>query len=178
MRRYISLLLGILGFVPILAQQSDYYYYYNGNRVYLTVDSTRLYVVSNGEYQSQSKVRIAEPRIAMSVKSDIHSQVVPLQKQRSAAPEVYFSTLEMPEVQSADQYDALVAKVKAEDEVVQVLPSFTVNGNRVDVTNNFYVRLKSADDLGKLQQMAALHGIEVVGNNVGVSIKCCWGGVL
>lgn len=165
MRRYISLLLGILGFVPILAQQSDYYYYYNGNRVYLTVDSTRLYVVSNGEYQSQSKVRIAEPRIAMSVKSDIHSQVVPLQKQRSAAPEVYFSTLEMPEVQSADQYDALVAKVKAEDEVVQVLPSFTVNGNRVDVTNNFYVRLKSADDLGKLQQMAALHGIEVVGNN-------------
>ena len=101
----------------------------------------------------------------MSVKSDIYSQVVPLQRQRSAAPEVYFSTLEIPEGQSADQYDALVAKVKAEDEVLQVLPSFTVNGNRVDVTNNFYVRLKSADDLGKLQQMAAQYGIEVVGNN-------------
>ena len=165
MRRYISLLLGILVFVPILAQQGDYYYYYKGNRVYLTVDSTRLYVVSNGEYQSQSKARTAEPRIAMSVKSDIYSQVVPLQRQRSAAPEVYFSTLEIPEGQSAVQYDAIVAKIKAEDEVVQVLPSFTVNGNRVDVTNNFYVKLKSADDLGKLQQMAAQYGMEVVGNN-------------
>ena len=54
MKRYISLLMGILGFIPILAQQSEYYYYYNGNRIDLEVDSTHLYVVSEGEFQPQS----------------------------------------------------------------------------------------------------------------------------
>ena len=157
--------MGILGFVPILAQQSDYYYYYKGERINLTVDSTRLYVVSEGELQPQSTTRSVESQVAMSVKSNIRNQVVPLQKQRAVTPDVYFSTLELPEGQSAAQYDALVAKIKAEDEVFQVLPVFTVDGNRVDVTNNFYVKLKSADDLGKLQQLAAQHSIEVVGNN-------------
>lgn len=165
MKRYLSLLMGILGFVPILAQQSEYYYYYKGERIALTVDSTRLYVVSDGKLQAQSTARSAEPQVAMSVKSDIRSQVVPLQKQRTAISDVYFSALDVPQGTTASQYEALVGKMKAEEEVFQVLPSFTVGGNRVDVTNNFYVRLKSADDLPKLQQLAAQHGIEVVGNN-------------
>lgn len=165
MKRYLSLLMGILGFVPILAQQSEYYYYYKGERIALTVDSTRLYVVSDGKLQAQSTARSAEPQVAMSVKSDIRSQVVPLQKQRTAISDVYFSALDVPQGTTTSQYEALVGKMKAEEEVFQVLPSFTVGGNRVDVTNNFYVRLKSADDLPKLQQLAAQHGIEVVGNN-------------
>ena len=165
MKRYLSLLMVILGFVPILAQQSDYYYYYKGNRIDLTVDSTRLYVVSEGELQLQSTTRSADPQIVKSVKSNIRNQVVPLQKQRAAFPEIYFSTLNVPEGQSPAQYAALVAKVKAADKVLQVLPSFTINGNRIDVTNNFYVKLKTASDLGKLQQLAASHSLDIVGNN-------------
>lgn len=167
MRRYISLLLGILGFVPILAQQSDYYYYYKGNRIDLTVDSTRLYVVSEGEFKPQSAVhtRAAEYTISSLTKSYVYNNVVPLPKQRSIAPEVYYSILEIPVGQNTHQYDAFVAKVKSEDEVLQVLPSFKVDGNRIDITNNFYVKLKSANDFGKLLQMSVLHGMEIVGNN-------------
>ena len=167
MKRHLSLLMGILGFVPIWGQQSDYYYYYKGERIYLTVDSTRLFVVSEGEFQPQGTTRtgITEYNISKSSKSYVYNNVIPLQKKRTATPEVYFTTLDVPEGTGTSQYDVLVSKVKAEEGVWQVLPSFTNNGNRIDVTNNFYVKLKSADDFGKLQQMATQYGFEIIGNN-------------
>ena len=167
MKRYLSLLMGILGFVPILAQQSDYYYYYKGERIYLTVDSTRLFVVSEGEFQPQETTRTSatEYNISKSSKSYVYNNVVPLQKKRTATPEVYFTTLDVPEGTDASQYDVLMSKVSAEEDVWQVLPSFTNNGSSFGVSNNFYVKLKSADDLGKLEQMAAQYGTEIIGNN-------------
>ena len=165
MKRYLSFLLGILGFVPILAQQSDYYYYYKGNRINLSIDSTRLYVVSNGECHPQNISKSSNLRISKSVQSDAYSQVSPLNHQRTATPKIYFSTLEILDEQNPEQYEALVEKIKANDEVWQVLPSFTVNGRRIDVTNNFMVKLKSVEDFDKLQHMAELYGIEILGNN-------------
>ncbi|MBR5841226.1 MAG: S8 family serine peptidase [Bacteroidaceae bacterium] len=167
MRRYISLLLGILGFVPIIAQQSDYYYYYNGERIDLTVDSTRLFVVSEGEFQPQSTARAnaIKYNISKSARSYVYNNVVPLQKQRTVTPEVYFSTLDVLEGTTASQYSALIDKVKEEKNVWQVLPSFTSNGKPLNVTNNFYVELKSADDFTKLQQMAVQYGLQIIGNN-------------
>lgn len=167
MKRYLSFLISILGFVPILAVQGDYYYYYKGERIYLTVDSTCLFVVSEGEFQPQEATRIhtAEYNISKSSKSYAYDNVIPMVNQRVAIPEVYFSTLDVPEGITASQYDVLVAKIKSEEDVWQVLPSFTENGNQIGVTNNFYVKLKSADDLEKLQQMAVQYGFNVVGNN-------------
>lgn len=169
MKRYISLLLGILVFIPILAQQSDYYYYYKGERVYLTVDSTRLYVVSEGEFQSQTSTyaRVAEYGISSSTRSCIYDYVAPLHKQRSTVsiPEVFFSTIEIPKALNSSQYEDFLEKVKLEDDVWQVLPSFTVEGKPMNVTNNFHVKLKDADDFPKLQELAALYDIEIIGNN-------------
>lgn len=167
MKRYISLLMGILGFIPILAQQSEYYYYYNGNRIDLTVDSTRLNVVSEGEFRPQMSTyaRAAEYTVSNVTKSYVYNHVVPLQKQRTTNPEVYFSTLEITDGLLAVEYDALADKVKAESNVWQVMPSFKLNGKRVDVTNNFFVKLKSSDDLNILQEMASQYGVEIVGYN-------------
>lgn len=167
MKRYISFLMGILGFVPILAQQSDYYYYYKGNRIDLTVDSTRLNVVSEGEFRPQMSTyaRAAEYIVSNVTKSYVYNHVVPLQKQRTTNPEVYFSTLEITDGLLAVEYDALADKVKAESNVWQVMPSFKLNGKRVDVTNNFFVKLKSSDDLNILQEMASQYGVEIVGYN-------------
>lgn len=167
MKRYISLLMGILGFIPILAQQSEYYYYYDGNRIDLDVDSTHLYVVSESEFQpkSSSYTRSAEYTIISTSRSYTYNHVVPLQQRRNAVPEVYFSTLELSEGLTASQYQTLIEKIKEDSKVWQVLPSFNLNGKRVDVTNNFFVKLKSSDDLSKLQEMAGLHGIEIIGYN-------------
>lgn len=167
MKRYFSLLMGVLGFVPILAQQSDYYYYYKGNRIDLTVDSTRLYVVSEGEFQPQisSYTRTVEYTVSNTTKSYVYNHVEPIQQRRSAVPDIYFSTLEIPEVLSATQYEALVEKVKAEESVWQVLPSFIKDGIRVEITNNFYVKLKSFEDFEQLEQMASRYNVEIIGNH-------------
>ena len=167
MRRYLSLLLGILGFVPICAQKSDFYYYNKGNRIDLTVDSTHLFVVSEGKLQLQNtaRTRAMEYDVSCSSRSYVYKNVVPIQKRRSITPEVYFSTLEIPDDVTVSQYDALVERIKAEENIWQVLPSFTSNGKTINISNNFYVKLKSSDDLGKLQQLALQYGVEIVGNN-------------
>lgn len=169
MKRYISFLMGILGFVPILAQQSDYYYYYKGNRIDLEVDSTRLYVVSEGTLQQKNtasaSTRMANYNVIGTTRSYVYNHVEALQQRRGAFPEIYFSTLEVPTGLYTTQYDAIVERIKAEDNVWQVLPSFMLNGKRVDVTNNFFVKLKFANDVGKLKEMANQYGVEIVGYN-------------
>ena len=167
MKRYISFLMGLLAFIPISAQQSEYYYYYKGNRIDLNVDSTRLYVVSEGvlEQQNTSRISVADYKICNSSRSNVYNNVASLQKQRTVLPEVYFSTLEIPVGVTPAQYDTLIKKVKAHDNVWQVLPSFTANGKHVNVTNNFYVKLKSSADIDKLLQLAEEHEIEIIGNN-------------
>ena len=123
MKRYISLLMGILGFIPILAQQSEYYYYYKGNRIDLIVDSTRLYVVSEGEFQPQSctYARASQYNVSHSSRSQIYNIVEPLQKQRSSrpVPEVYFSTMEIPEGLGKSQFEEFIQDVKATNGVWQ-----------------------------------------------------------
>lgn len=168
MKRYISLLMGILGFIPILAQQSEYYYYYDGNRIDLDVDSTHLYVVSESEFQpkSSSYTRSAEYTIISTSRSYTYNHVVPLQQRRNAVPEVYFSTLELSEGLTASQYQTLIEKIKEDSKVWQVLPSFNLNGKCVNVTNNIYVGLKSSNDVNMLQEMAKKYSIEILGNNV------------
>lgn len=168
-RIYSLLLVGILAFIPIWAQQSDYYYYYKGERIVLPVDSTRLYVVSEGELQTKNEasanIRMANYNIKASTQSYVYNLVVPLQQHRSAVPEVYFSTLEVPKEITSSQYVALIEKMRSEDNVWQVLPSFSINGEQVDVTNNFYVKLKSEGDFGKLQEMASQYNIEIIGHH-------------
>ena len=81
MKRYIStiVLIGLFGIFPLLGQQSDYYYYYKGNRIDLTVDSTRLYVVSEGEFypQTSTYTRTAEYTVCNTTKSYVYNHVGP-----------------------------------------------------------------------------------------------------
>lgn len=170
MKRHVFLLLGLLAFIPILAQQSDYYYYYKGNRIDLKVDSTRLYVVSEGELQSQNPTTSAHTRMVGynvngSTRSYVHNHVVPLQQHRSAVPEVYFSTLDVPEKIDGSDYHNLMEQLETEDNVLQVLPTFSVDGEQVNVTNNFYVKLKSAEDFSLLSNMAGQYNIEIIGHH-------------
>jgi len=169
MKRYISLLMSLLAFIPISAQQSDYYYYYKGNRIDLEVDSTRLYVVSEGMLSAKAtasaKTRMADYNVKESTKSYVYNHVVPLQQRRNAVPEVYFSTVEVPKEMDGQQYEALIKKIRTEENVWQVLPSFKLEGKRVNATNYFFVELKSANDFNKLQAMADQYKIEIVGYN-------------
>lgn len=169
MKRYISLLMGILGFIPILAQQSEYYYYYNGNRIDLEVDSTHFYVVSEGELQSQSitYVRTLGYNISKQVRSSVYNLVTPLPIRRSkeSRAEIFLSTVEIPCGLTTSEWGNFFENVRALDNVQQVLPSFKLNGNKVEISNNFYVKLHSEEDVGELREMANLHNVEIIGQH-------------
>lgn len=169
MKRYISLLVGILGLIPILAQQSEYYYYYKGNRIDLTVDSFHICVISAGEYQSRNseKMRTSDCKIVSSFKEQLYDNVVLLQQQRSMSSNVdtYCTTLELSDRLDSLSYNKLIGNLKTDNAVCQVLPVLKINGNPLGVTNKFYVKLKKDTDFPLLQQLSIQYGIEIVGSN-------------
>ena len=160
-----TLWVGILGLLPLMAQQSAYFYYYKEKIVPLTVDSTRLVVVSEGELSqipsaySQGGLNYS---IASSSKSQVHKYGASLGKKRTGSSDIYLSTIDV----TLQQYDAIKAQLRDGGNVRQVLPSFTHKGKRVDPTDNFYVQLRTADDVSLLQAMAAQYNIEIVDNDV------------
>lgn len=168
-RIYSLLLVGILAFIPIWAQQSDYYYYYKGNSIDLPVDSTRLYIVSKGELKPQSSKDsyATDYSINCSYKKHAYNNLQPLQKQRSSTStsEVYFSTLNIPKELAKSKYKELIEEMKANDNVWQVTPSFKRKGKSFDVTNSFYVKLKEAKDSFLLKKIAKTYSLEIIGYN-------------
>lgn len=164
-----TLWVGILSLLPLMAQQSAYFYYYKDKIVPLTVDSTRLVVVSEGELlqipsaYSQGGLNYS---IASSSKSQVHKYGTSLRGKRADSPDIYLSTIDVPQDVTLQQYDAIKAQLRKGGNVRQVLPSFTFKGKRVDPTDNFYVQLRTADDVSLLQAMAAQYNIEIVDNDV------------
>lgn len=169
MKRYIIFLVEACFFLPLIAQQSAYFYHYKDKIVPLTVDSTRLVVVSEGELSqipSAYSLGGLNYSVASSSKSQVHKYGTSLRGKRADSPDIYLSTIDVPQDVTLQQYDAIKAQLRKGGNVRQVLPSFTFKGKRVDPTDNFYVQLRTADDVSLLQAMAAQYNIEIVDNDV------------
>lgn len=168
MKRYITLLGVMLGIIPLMSQQSPYSYYYGDKIIQLPIDSTRLIVISEGELSqtmSSYSERNLSYSIASSSKSQVHNNAVPSINARTATPDIYLSTIDIPQNATLQQYDAIKALLKEGSNVRQVLPSFTLGGKRVDPTDNFYVQLRADSDVSLLQAMAAQYNVEIVDND-------------
>lgn len=169
MKRYISLLMGLLAFIPISAQQSDYYYYYKGNRIDLEVDSTRFHVAYKTEPGLQNAVipTTVEYTASLPAQSRISNCLVPYKKKSTVitTSNIYYSTLNLPEVLSRSQYDKTLQMIESDENVLQVLPTFQVNGKRLDISNNFLVKLHHEDDIVKLDSLASIYNIEILGRD-------------
>ena len=154
-----SLLL-VCGFIVVQSRimaQQDFFYYYNGEKIYLQIDSTSIVVIFDGDVDST----VIHKHHNQSLKWRTHDNAQQKQYEKNVMPIV--SVYSMP--QNRGEYEIVFNDFKKVKGVSHVLPTFKRNGNRVDVTGNFYVKLFSESDISVLEQTAKRHGIEILGKN-------------
>lgn len=171
--RYSFVLIMLLSsiFVSALPNNgNEYFYYYKGQRTTLPVDSTRLFVVTNGLFNfsmTNSPEDLTVNDCGLSFVRDavyVDSTNATLTQTNLTTP-IYMTSVGFVGDITASRYNQIIDSLETVTNVLQVLPSFDIGGKRVDVTNNFYVKLQSLEAVSLLEEMAAEYGITIVGNN-------------
>lgn len=168
MKRHTIILICMLFSVIVQAQQtasSDYFYYYKGKKVHLAVDSSHITIVTEGELPVSTLRNANTFLIEKSVRSNTDINVAGSNISQSARRNSILSDVKLLNALSQSEYNSLIADFKGTGTVLQATPSFIVENERLSVSNNFYVKLRKAEDLGVLYNLANEKLIEIIGYN-------------
>ena len=145
---------------PVMSQDNDYFYYYNGQKKYLQIDSTSVMVLSNDSITMSKRHGLS---LKWMTRNDL-SEFSGNDRQRSISTSTV-SLFNIPQNISKDDYNIIVEELKKIKGVTHVLPSFRRNGCRIDATGSIYVKLFSEDDVKLLEQMANDYEMSIVEKN-------------
>ncbi|MEM7134135.1 MAG: S8 family serine peptidase [Chloroflexota bacterium] len=142
------------------------YYYHNGERVELGINATRSFVLFDAQAEQEE--------ISLSFESN-DAQI--LQYQEFAAPGGLTLTQEIPTQQwaiidsdelegTAFESSSFARDATVTDNLLYQAPFYVIaNGEEVGISHLFYVKLKGAEDLGQLQELAQELNVDILGNN-------------
>lgn len=142
---------------------SNYFYYYKGKPVSLEVDSTKVLVISEADL-SRTGIIPNEAIVIDSRQREIYNTTSRLKKS-SVADRLFFTTLQYKNTDNQIRQTNITEALKTKGEIIQVLPSFRKNGKNFDVTNRFYVKLKSLEDSLLIYDMADRYSLNIIGQN-------------
>jgi len=118
------------------------YYYFKGEKVNLTIDSTQLIVITNNNFQ-------ALPNIAdLSLTGNDNSG--------------YLKKTAFSSKPTTSAYLSAIKSLQSANGVKRVLPAFKRGEHPIGVSDLFYVKLKNQNDLGLLQNVAQQKGVAIV----------------
>ncbi|MCL2042310.1 MAG: S8 family serine peptidase [Bacteroidales bacterium] len=147
------------------------FYYYKGEKVYQTVDYSRISVVSEGRFDAENvrkSVGIPAFEIENSEKSFTRQNVVPMDEtaRLMQARDFFVTEVEFPSALSRSDYYAVMEQFSKEDNVVRVMPTHLISsGKKQGLSNYFYVKLFNEGDRNTLFALAEQYTIEVIGYN-------------
>ncbi|GHT24573.1 hypothetical protein FACS189430_09700 [Bacteroidia bacterium] len=146
MKKLLVILLGLISLNIISKSQTPYYYYYNGNKQYLVLDTKHAFISVK-----EAKTLIKVDRFK--VKS---TGLKPYNvKSKSQSSDRFWTELEFEENLSEEQYQTALSSIKRSYRDVIVSPYFKIKENdKIGLSNFFYVKLKSLADTTVLIRMA------------------------
>lgn len=147
----------VIGQNPISqSNQTPYYYYYQGQKLYLNLNTQGFYLDANGNFS----------------KNQLDSQNLPNYTVENEPElvngELYkWSKIELQSQLTEAEYFEKLTNVKlASTDVNLVQPSFsTMGGDVLYMSSYFYVKLNQASDLALLQQEANTKNVLIIGQN-------------
>ncbi len=160
------LVLMVLSFKLINAQTA--YYYYNNEKIFIDIDKE--YVVVNASVNLNFLQSYAANYISKTdfVESKVRNYVTP--KDSAALSRVslknYYSEIRVTNSvkNSVQNYNNFVNALNQDANTIKVSPSFTYKGNKLGITNYFFVKLKSLSDESVLYNYAQTNNLEVIGS--------------
>ncbi len=146
------------------------FYYYKGEKFYLEVDYSRISVVSEGKFNAgntKGSTNSSTFNVKNEGKSYTNQHVVPVDEfsKTMQNKEIFISEIEFPETLKQADYYGIIQQLKKEDNVVKTMPAYTVSGQKLGISNNFYVKLFKEEDRNNLFKLAGKYAIQVLGYN-------------
>ncbi|MDR1370479.1 MAG: S8 family serine peptidase [Dysgonamonadaceae bacterium] len=167
-KQYLLLFVLFLSFSLEASQKASdqYFYYYQGEKFHLQIDYSRISVVSNVEIDS---VKIETPKgweIKFQRKSYTRQNVILLdQTSNTKGTDTFISEIELSGSNDSIGYFNTIRQLQKTIGIVKISPTYTVMGQKLGISNNFYAKLSDAGDVDKLHDLAKKYFIRVLGYN-------------
>jgi hypothetical protein len=143
---YFFVILFFFSFMSINAQD---YYYYKGEKQYLTLDKTRLDITVSSNFTRDFLENYGLQLVSFT--SDI------------TTPELMFGRLQFSSEPTETEYEETVASLKDNNAIIAVHPNFfTVENFEIGMSSYFYVKLNNALDYDLLRQFSEEKSVIIV----------------
>lgn len=148
---YFSVMLFIFT-ITINAQNvanSDYYYYYKNEKVYLTVDKSKINIITTANFQKTSISNLGFEDFSLEDVNGLSSRKI--------------AQLESATTLTDAQFLQKLTSLRQQPTIKNVGLYFKTEENKsIGTSSIFYVKLNSASDYSVLQQVAAQKGVQIV----------------
>ncbi|MCL2042076.1 MAG: hypothetical protein FWG84_08605 [Bacteroidales bacterium] len=146
------------------------FYYYKGEKVYLSIDYSRVSIVSERKIDMNlCKKVIPQPNcyIKNEKKSYTRQHVIPVNgiSKTMQNDEIFITELEFSPSLNQMSYFELIQYLSKEDNIIKITPTFSLSNQNLGISNNFYVKLFKKDDMNDLFDLAERYSIQVLGYN-------------
>ncbi len=166
----VTLLLCMFGLSPTVMAQENYYYY-QGKKQHLTINKEYVYVVSNNRFvknlKDLKKSLTANSDILRFEKDNTPQTLNKITSSLTKNSESHWAEVKLSNNKLSDkEYQRLLNNIKKGNGVEMVFPYFyDILGNKMALSQYFYVKLKSPNDFSKLQNYAKKTKTKIIGQN-------------
>jgi subtilisin family serine protease len=145
-----------ISFIMILCvslyAQSEYYYYYKGEKQYLTLDETKINITVSKSFQIESLNKFSLKEF--NIEKDL------------AIPDVMFGYVNFSSVSNQTEYNQIINSLTRNKDVIAIHPNFfTSEKIEIGMSSYFYVRLKDISDYNILSEIAKQKNAIIVEQN-------------
>ncbi|MDH6252107.1 subtilisin family serine protease [Chryseobacterium sp. H1D6B] len=144
-------------------KESKYFYYYKDKKYFLQLDKSSIAISSNtADIKNIFKAKTEV------VESFTKNSLVVADKKalRNDVKKTFYVEIESDKNSTDEQYTAEIQQKNANPSVIIASPCFiSSEGQKMGMSNNFYVKLKSKNDIKLLQELADRNNVEVLGSN-------------
>ena len=177
-KKYFVLAIFVLYGLLLNAQENlldRQFYYYKGERFYLEVDYSRISVISEGKFNFDNEKKSVNSS-AFSIKNEgksftrqniVLTDAIAKMMQNK---EIFIAEVEFSEILKQTDYQNIIQQLSKNDNIVKIMPTYTVSGQKLGISNNFYVKLFKEEDRNELFELAKKYSIQVLGYNEFMSL--------
>jgi hypothetical protein len=169
-KKYFILTIFVFSGLSLNAQQEPLdkqFYYYRGEKNYISIDFSRISVVSKGKTdvdKVRETVNIPAFKIRNNDKNYTRQNVIPIDENSKMIQndDLFISELEFSEDLNQTDYFEIIQRLSKDDNIIKVVPAFSPSNHNLGISNNFYVKLFKKEDLNSLFDLAEKYSIQVL----------------
>lgn len=135
--------------------QSNYYYYYKGEKIYMNLDKTTINISVFNPFQKSSLNNLQLKEY------DLEND-----NSQNTTSNLKYAKIEFQSIPSDIEYFQKLNTIKNTSNIRTVYPSFIgLDGTKIGLSDYLYVKLKTSNDLSLLQQKANQYNLNIIEQN-------------